>query len=325
MIIRDETSERDLGIDVREATSVLARMRGLMFTSRLKGGEGLVLRPCSSIQMCFMRYSIDAVFFDRDGRVTRVAKKVRPWIGIAFGGRGAVGVVELPVGAAENTEVGNILRFWVPGRLKEIGPENQHRTSKREIGPVAVGPPPSSHGQQHDRRKAGCQDAEKHRLKKPGPADKNPQQEDHLGIADTEGRAAGTGSRPDGRSEQDHQSTHSESKSGSVKGVPHVAVGPDEHRAKRQQHGRVNQTVRDPPPLEIGAGKGCQHADNHSRCRRRREAVVVRSKGNHERRGKGGREGRPHEQRLFSAERRRAVLVLPVQEMLVARSCPTDG
>ena len=68
-----------------------------------------MLRPCGSIHMMFMLLPIDAVFFDRDPRVTRVSRHVRPWVGLAFGGRGAKGVVELPVGAANGVKPGHQL------------------------------------------------------------------------------------------------------------------------------------------------------------------------------------------------------------------------
>ena len=109
--IRDLDSATTLAGTARHATSAWARFRGLMLRSRLDHGAALVIQPCSSIHMMFMRFSIDAVFYDRDLKVTRVARRVRPWIGIAFGGKGAKGVIELPVGAAENVEPGHQLVF----------------------------------------------------------------------------------------------------------------------------------------------------------------------------------------------------------------------
>jgi uncharacterized membrane protein (UPF0127 family) len=95
----------------RLADNPWTRFRGLMLHGRLGEGEGLDIRPCSSIHMMFMLFSIDAVFYDREGKVTKVARRVRPWIGLAFGGRGAKGVVELPVGAAAGVEPGHQLEF----------------------------------------------------------------------------------------------------------------------------------------------------------------------------------------------------------------------
>lgn len=94
-----------------EARSIWARFRGLMLRKNLPPGHGLVIEPCASIHMLFMRFPIDAVFFDRDHRVTKVARTVRPWIGMAFGGRGARGVIELPAGAAGSIEPGQHLDF----------------------------------------------------------------------------------------------------------------------------------------------------------------------------------------------------------------------
>ena len=32
--------------------------------------------------MMFMLFAIDAVFYDRGGRITKMARNVRPWIGL---------------------------------------------------------------------------------------------------------------------------------------------------------------------------------------------------------------------------------------------------
>lgn len=100
-----------LAADVRLARSVLARTRGLMFAPGLPGGTALDIRPCNSIHMMFVRFPIDAVFYDRDGTVTKVARRLRPWVGLAFGGRRARGVVELPAGAADVVRPGDRLEF----------------------------------------------------------------------------------------------------------------------------------------------------------------------------------------------------------------------
>ena len=110
-LIRDDATGKTLAGGARHATSPWARFAGLMLRSRLNPGDGLVIQPCSSIHMMFMRFSIDAVFFDADLRVTRVGRRVRPWIGLAFGGKGARGVIELPVGAADGVEPGHQLAF----------------------------------------------------------------------------------------------------------------------------------------------------------------------------------------------------------------------
>lgn len=111
MTIRNASSGDPVADRAREATTWWTRFRGLMLAGRLEDGEGLRIEPCSSIHMMFMRFPIDAVFYDSDGTVTKVARNVRPWTGIAFGGKGAKGVIELPTGAADSIETGHQLTF----------------------------------------------------------------------------------------------------------------------------------------------------------------------------------------------------------------------
>ena len=80
------------------ADTALARMRGLLGRRALPSGEGLLLRPASSIHMAFMRFAIDAVFLDSNGRVLKVARDLKPWRMAAA--RRAKAVVELPSGEA---------------------------------------------------------------------------------------------------------------------------------------------------------------------------------------------------------------------------------
>ena len=80
------------------AETALTRMRGLLGRRELPTGEGILLRPASSVHMAFMRFPIDAVFLDRDLRVVKVAAELRPWR--AAGSRGAKAVLEIPAGEA---------------------------------------------------------------------------------------------------------------------------------------------------------------------------------------------------------------------------------
>ncbi|MBA2359895.1 MAG: DUF192 domain-containing protein [Actinobacteria bacterium] len=91
------------------ADSPVSRMKGLLGRSELRPGEGLLLRPASSIHTCFMRFPIDAVFLDRDWRVVGISDDVQPWR--AASRRGAKAVLELPAGASSlhGLEVGDLL------------------------------------------------------------------------------------------------------------------------------------------------------------------------------------------------------------------------
>src|SRR3954468_5343368 len=78
------------------ADSPVTRMRGLLGRDGLEQGEGLLLRPASSIHTFFMRFPIDAVFLDRSLGVAGAHGAVEPWRPASQ--RGAKAVLELPAG-----------------------------------------------------------------------------------------------------------------------------------------------------------------------------------------------------------------------------------
>lgn len=118
---RDITTDEFLAEDLHFATSWWQRLRGLMFRRSLNAGEGLFIEPCSSIHMMFVPFSLDAVFVDKDHRVVKVSRGVRPWIGLGFGGRGARGVIEVAAGAAERVLAGHQLDFSSPAQPAGTG------------------------------------------------------------------------------------------------------------------------------------------------------------------------------------------------------------
>ncbi len=84
---------------VSVAGNVLSRFLGLMFRRELPQGHGLALRPCNSIHMFFMRFPLDVLFVDGEGRVVRVLDSIRPWRASSLV-RGAKAAIELPAGTA---------------------------------------------------------------------------------------------------------------------------------------------------------------------------------------------------------------------------------
>jgi uncharacterized protein len=80
------------------AATALRRLKGLLGRSGLEPGEGLLLRPASSIHTFFMRFPIDVVFLDRELGVRKVVPELGPWR--LAGARGARSALELPAGEA---------------------------------------------------------------------------------------------------------------------------------------------------------------------------------------------------------------------------------
>jgi uncharacterized membrane protein (UPF0127 family) len=81
------------------AESPWLRMKGLLGRRELPEGEGILLRPASSIHMAFMRFPIDAVFLARDLTVLKVVRDLAPWRMASR--RRAHSVLELPAGTCE--------------------------------------------------------------------------------------------------------------------------------------------------------------------------------------------------------------------------------
>jgi uncharacterized membrane protein (UPF0127 family) len=81
------------------ADTALARMRGLLGRRELPSGEGILLKPASSVHMAFMKFAIDAVFLDGESRVVKVAADLQPWK--VAGARGSKAVLEIPAGEAK--------------------------------------------------------------------------------------------------------------------------------------------------------------------------------------------------------------------------------
>ncbi len=82
------------------ADSFLTRLAGLMFRKKLPPETGLLLAPCNSVHMCCMLFSIDVVYLDKDYKILKVVKNLRPWIGLSLCGK-AWAALELTAGEAE--------------------------------------------------------------------------------------------------------------------------------------------------------------------------------------------------------------------------------
>jgi len=98
-------SELELASDSR------ARNRGLLGRSGIADGAVMIIAPCNAIHTFFMRFTIDIVFVDRQGRVLKLFSSVRPWrIRLALG---AFAVLELAAGSIERLEIASGDKFSI--------------------------------------------------------------------------------------------------------------------------------------------------------------------------------------------------------------------
>ena len=113
-LINQRTDEA-LAERVEVAVTRRDRRKGLLGRSGLEPETALIIAPCFSIHTMFMRFDIDAVFVDEDGRAVKVVPVMTPWR-IAVDPT-AHAVVELPAGSLRGREVkiGDRLYLREPG------------------------------------------------------------------------------------------------------------------------------------------------------------------------------------------------------------------
>ena len=87
-------------LEIRIADSFFTRLAGLMLQKKLPQGTGLLLVPCNSVHMCFMRFAIDVIYIDKEYKILKIVKKLKPWIGLSMCSK-AWGTLEVTAGDAE--------------------------------------------------------------------------------------------------------------------------------------------------------------------------------------------------------------------------------
>jgi uncharacterized membrane protein (UPF0127 family) len=83
-----------LGNTVPVAASPLSRLLGLALLSRDRVGAGLLIPRCRGVHTLGMRFPLDLVFLDAEGRVVELRRGVPP--GRFIRCSGAMAVLELP-------------------------------------------------------------------------------------------------------------------------------------------------------------------------------------------------------------------------------------
>ena len=91
-------------LEVELADNFFKRFCGLMFRRRLEKGRGLLLAPCNSVHMLFMRFAIDVVYLDENFCIKKIVRNLTPWLGmsVCFG---AWSALELPSGEADRLKL----------------------------------------------------------------------------------------------------------------------------------------------------------------------------------------------------------------------------
>lgn len=115
MVLVNQRTDEALADRVEVAVTRRDRRKGLLGRSGLEPASALIIAPCFSIHTLFMRFDIDVVFVDEDGRAVKVVRDMTPWR-IAVDPT-AHAVVELPAGSLRDRQVnvGDRLYLLAPG------------------------------------------------------------------------------------------------------------------------------------------------------------------------------------------------------------------
>jgi uncharacterized protein len=102
---------------VEFALTQAERRRGLLGRDGLHPSAALILAPCVAVHTAFMRFTIDVVFVDREGRVRRLVRGLAPWRMSAS--VGAYAAIELTGGGERDLVRGD--RLYLTGSADTEG------------------------------------------------------------------------------------------------------------------------------------------------------------------------------------------------------------
>jgi uncharacterized membrane protein (UPF0127 family) len=116
LVARDGETGRLLASRVGLAITRAGRRKGLLGRDSLARGEALWIAPCRGVHTCGMRFAIDVIALDRNGRVIDRVDAMSPWR-VRLPRWGTAGVLELPAGtlAAAGTQMGHTISFEFDG------------------------------------------------------------------------------------------------------------------------------------------------------------------------------------------------------------------
>ena len=114
MTLTNERTKRSLATSVELADTRRSRRKGLLGRDSMRTDQAMVITPCVAVHTGFMRFAIDVVFIDRDGRAVHIVQDLQPWrMAASFRARA---VIEIPAGRVRacDIKVGDLLTLAPP-------------------------------------------------------------------------------------------------------------------------------------------------------------------------------------------------------------------
>lgn len=103
MTIRNISQNTVIAARVIKADTPHTRMQGLLGKDSLANEEALLIIPCQSVHMLFMKFSIDVIFVGKDNRVVGLCPSLRPFTFSPVFWKSSC-AIELPVGTIDRTK-----------------------------------------------------------------------------------------------------------------------------------------------------------------------------------------------------------------------------
>lgn len=113
----NKTTEKQ-SITVKIADNIARRTVGLLFKKELNQ-EALILYPCNSIHMFFMKFPIDVVFLSKEKEIVRCIEHLKPWKVSPFV-KESYYVLELPLGTINFYNLRKGLKMNIPMNVQEF-------------------------------------------------------------------------------------------------------------------------------------------------------------------------------------------------------------
>ena len=109
--ITNKTKNTLISQKAKIADNFFKRLIGLMFRKSIDKEEVLVFKRAPSIHTFFMRFPIDIVFLDKEMRIIRICRTVKPWRAVFC--QGSLFTLEFSSSGAfeKSLELGNVLEL----------------------------------------------------------------------------------------------------------------------------------------------------------------------------------------------------------------------
>lgn len=105
-------------LHINIANTFAKRFLGLMFKHSLHN-RGIMLSPCNSVHMFFMRFPIDIIFVDREGNIVLSIRELKPWR-VSPIVKKSYYVIEMPCGSIDRFNLHEGKRIEIPNDKEDF-------------------------------------------------------------------------------------------------------------------------------------------------------------------------------------------------------------